>query len=1018
MSELLNIFESEHLTNVSNYSGVYDPQASYQKFDFVYNTGDGLFYYAREDMTVAGIVEISAASRFTLDPGGPMEDGVDTYYIYDNLNSPQEDEFFIGQNISISGSIEGSDGDYQIINIEKDFEVEIILGAENNLLSVMSATSLGDGWYESDWFFKPNLGETKEINVGQFYKNREDLIYHAFWGWTFVSLLGNQEKELWFFPQEIGMWFWAANSSLGSSNINENSFVYLGDSENSTLGPEGWTEWFGLKDYRMNAESEYYPFDLDGYSSAIVYLGERSNANIVTVDWNIGELEIDQSIYDSLPKFTYFRRRGSVKWIVLGQDAFLKNYKAIIKNNTDGNFYAMNDDSTFEQIEDPSIIVNNPPNQVVPGRTSLTKKTRIQIKGEGSVNSVKQYEPYGDNTITLSTYSKNITDNIDSWSQNLFFFDADYGSTVNFRANNHKYEYGNGYYILQPKNINSLTMEASLKFKNRTNRETNAIIHFLENHQGQHEQYDNTANLRYNQGIAGFRWDGNATFHPYDSTEVQSKKFTSSEWNHSLNFENSNDIDVKIRNLDSSILQKNNGLFVYPAEEYSDSEYYEKNDIVYSSVSKSFYYWSGDSSDAGRDPVEAQSSWTREDGYFKDTNPEYWTQDFFWKPSLGLNVNQKPRLNQIALGAGYTQTFNDGINESLLTLDLNFNNRSDSEARAILHFLEQHYGCIPFNFIPPAPYNTEQNFVCQEWSHTYNYKNNHSISAKFEQYPFNFSAQQYESSVTPSPEAEGELVFTSPLVMKVKDVGQELGLDTNFRARLLLKNIGDKPISLSTATLYNLQTNDDSSLFYILGQKNGNVPLIKKNADRQFQLPTNGAGGILSNDDGTINLYNKEVRLRKTFAEGMDGGYIFDVIEPGGQSFIQYNNGLIRDLSNKNITLQTDYFINTIFIQNQNNATSVLNGGEEAHMEIVFKGVNQSQLTYNLLYMTEPIKDDQGVIQTESEVGGSIVGTVLSGDDFNIAGTEISRYYSSSIVINSSSLYGPRSGSVKVYVNI
>ena len=156
--------------------------------------------------------------------------------------------------------------------------------------------------------------------------------------------------------------------------------LYILAIPNSTLGPEGWTEWFGLKDYRVNTDSQYYPFDLDGYSSAIVYLGEKLDANIVTVDWNNGELEIDQSTYDSLPEFTYFRRRGSVKWIVLGQDAFLKNYKAIIKNNTDGNFYAMNDDFTFEQIADPSIIVNNPPNQVAPDRTSLNKKTRIQIK--------------------------------------------------------------------------------------------------------------------------------------------------------------------------------------------------------------------------------------------------------------------------------------------------------------------------------------------------------------------------------------------------------------------------------------------------------------------------------------------------------------------------------------------------------------------------------------------------------------------------------------------------------------
>ena len=47
------------------------------------------------------------------------------------------------------------------------------------------------------------------------------------------------------------------------------------------------------------------------------------------------------------------------------------------------------------------------------------------------------------------------------------------------------------------------------------------------------------------------------SFHPYDNTEVQSKKFVCSDFSHSLNFENSNDITVKLRNLESSILQKN-----------------------------------------------------------------------------------------------------------------------------------------------------------------------------------------------------------------------------------------------------------------------------------------------------------------------------------------------------------------------------------------------------------------------------------------------------------------------------
>ena len=928
MSELLNIFESDHLTHVSNYSGVFDPDASYQKFDFVHNTGDGLFYYARNDMTQGGNIVIGEGDRFTLDPNGSTNNGSPTHYIYDEFNDVGG--FNVGQTLYISGSLNGSDGEYNILSIEENYEVEIILPAENNLFSVLDVQRLDNDWCESSWFFKANIGETNSINEPKFYAPDGSWVYSVFWGWIYISLSNNNEKEFWFYS-EIGggMWFWASSQFLGSSNVGSNSFIYLGESGDSTLGPNGWLEWFGV----------------DGY-------------------------------------------------------------KALVKNNSNNKFYGFTVNNSFEEIDDPSNVSNTPPTITLPDIVASPKKLKIEIQGVNTSTVIKEYEAYSENLLSISTVDKDITNNPDNWSKDLFFFDADYGSTVNFRTNNQKYEYGNGYYILQPKNINSLTMEASLKFKNRTNRETNAMIHFLENHQGQHEQYDNTANLRYNQGIAGFRWDGNATFHPYDSTEVQSKKFTSSEWNHSLNFENSNDIDVKIRNLDSSILQKNNGLFVYPAEEYSDSEYYEKNDIVYSSVNKSFYYWSGDASAAGKDPVEAQANWTRENGYFKDIHSEYWTRDFFWKPSLGLSVNQKPRLNQIALGAGYTQIFNDGINESLLMLDLSFNNRTDSEARAILHFLEQHYGCMPFNFTPPAPYDTEQNFVCQEWSHTYNYKNNHSISAKFEQYPFNFSAQQYESSVTPSVESQGELVFTSPFVMKVKDIGQELNIDTNFRGRLLLRNIGDQPITLSSANIIN------DSLFYILGQQGSNVPLVKKdlsNSDRQFILPAQDSSINLSNESGTINLYNKEIRLRKAFAEGVEGGYIFDVIEAGGQSFIQYNNGVIRDLTNKNITLETNYFINEQFIEN--NTTNILNGGEESYIEIVFKGVNQSDLSYNLLYMTEPAEN------VPSEQGGAIIGTVLNGDDFSVIGTEISRYYSTSIVIDSDSLYGSKSGEVKIYVN-
>lgn len=756
MSDLLETFESERLTHVSNYSGAFNSGASYQKFDFVYNTGDNLFYYAREDMVYGGGANLSGVNRFSLVPDGPYTSNGPSHYIVDSYNQLNEfgASFEVGQIINLEGSENDSDGLYKVLSVQQDV---LELNNDPTLTgSVLNVVGVG----------------ASEINV----------------------------LEL------------PSTNGLSISEVNESP------SENDLL-----------------------------------------------------------------------------------------------------------------------------------------------------------------------------------WARDLFFFDADYGSTVNFRANNQKYEYGNGYYILQPKNINSLTLEADLKFKNRTNREANAIIHFLENHQGQHEQDRPSANLKYSQGISGFRWDGASTFHPYDNTEIQTKKFYCSDFNHSLNFENSNDVTVKLRNLDSSILQKQNGLFVAPADEYSDTEYYEKNDVVYNVDNKRFYYWSGDSSAAGKAPTQSQANWTRADGYHKDTNTEYWTREFFWKPSVGLNINQKPRLNEIGMGRGYTQIYDDGINESLLTLDLQFNNRSDTEAYAILHFLEQRLGYLPFSFSPPAPYDKKQNFVCQEWSHTYNYKNNHSISARFEQYPFNLSDQAYDNAVGPPIESDGELLFTSPAIIKGKDIGEELSLNTSIRGRVVLRNVGDKAVTLYSATI----TPEEQVTFKILGQSGGDVPILKKqliSSDYEYVLPPYSASVDLRG--GTIDLNNKRIKLRKNFTGGLEGGYMFDLLDSPGGIFVQYNNGVIRSLDNPSEKIETNYFINEIFIQN--NKTNILDGGEEAYIEIVFEGVNRSDLLYNLI-------DENGNRIQNVDAGGSQGDIVLFAEN---------KYYNASLSISSSSKYGTKDGLVKVYVNV
>jgi phage-related protein len=746
MSDLDEIFQTQSLSQTSNYSGVYETGVSYQKFDFVYNTGDGLFYYAREDMAYGGGSYISGNNRLSIIPDGPYTNDGKSHYILDTYNqvSSLGATFEAGQIVVLEGSTGDNDGYYRVLSVQED------VAALNNDTTLTGAA----------------------INV--------------------IGLSASDEIE---------------NLELASANQLKLSEVNLSPEESDAL-----------------------------------------------------------------------------------------------------------------------------------------------------------------------------------WAKDLFFFDADYGSTVSFKANNYKYEYGNGYYILQPKNVNSLTFEVDLKFKNRTNREANAISHFLENHQGQHEGDKSSPNLQYSQGISGFRWDGNATFHPYDSNETQTKTFYSSEWNRSLNFENSNDLTVKLRNLDTSLLRKSEQLFVNKADTYSSTAFYEKNDVAFFQDNHKYYYWHSDSSASNKPPAQIQGTWTRENGAFTDTNTGYWTRDFFWKPSIGLSVSQKPRMQEFMLGAGYTQIYSDGINESLLNLDLQFNNRNDEEAYAILHFLEHHYGAIPFMFSPPAPYEGEKNFVCQEWSHTYNYKNNHSISARFEQYPFNYTAQQYDNQTAPPPQQPAEAAFITPFVMSEENVGEAIPASTILKKRMYIKNLGDFPLNINQITVSSLGGRSFSKLAGGAGVITGDLT----RDDHIYQLPTN--------QNLPFSLGGKFIKLSKVYTDGSEGGQAFIVVVDNGDGYVpdgtgagnvyfQNNKGQIKKGNESYV--DSSYFINTIFLSN--NASTTIAGKDEGYIDIVSTPDNNRSLA------------------------ASANRNLLTSAAINLSTTNPGIHYGN-IQISSNGIYSPINGLIKIYV--
>lgn len=770
MTEITELFKSENLTHITNYSGEYIPGNDYQQFDFIYYTGDGRFYYAKQDVIDGAGVFIQDNNRLSLIPNGPATSEGASHYILDTFGATDQvgSELKVGHVLNIQGSTGDNDGLYKIIDIQKDIQ------------------------------------------------------------------------------------------------------------------------------------------SLDGDTSI--------NGDLINVVSAGGEM-------------------------------------------------------------------NNP-------------------------------EPAGPNILTISAVNAVPSENSSFWTSDDFFFDADYGSSVNFRANNYKYEYGNGYYILQPKNINNLVFEADLQFKNRTNREANAIVHFLENHQGQHEQDKPSPNLKYSQGISGFRWDGNATFHPYDNTEVQGKKFYCSEWDHSLNFENSNDIKVKLRNLDTSILNKSVGLFIADIPDYSDTEYYEKNDIVLNPANQKYYYCKSDQTLAGQTITLEQENWSREFGYHKDVSTDFWSRDFFWKPSISLSVAQKPKMNEIGLGAGYTQIYRDGINNNLLSLDLQFNNRTDSEARAILHFLEQHYGAIPFQFNPPAPYESTKTFVCQEWNHVYNYKNNHSIRAKFEQYAINMSAQEVDALVTPIMPTAGELICKSPVVFSTKNVAEKITLNDKVKRRLYIENIGDTDVNVSKMIFFN-----DNVKFSILSQNNDNdCPLIIEddlfNDDYVFQLPP---GTYLP-----FGLNNKFVKMSKSYTEGVVGGDVFTVgtVTQNGfiadsyngfaDSYFQNNKGTITSIARtqsgeSGSSVNSNVFLVDNFIKN--NKTNIVPAGKRVYCYIVFEGENPDRFT--------------GLNSVDGESGSfdDIVFVDEEGNQDEVSLIESDQAYGSLLAISSDSVYEIVESLVSIYIS-
>jgi len=484
------------------------------------------------------------------------------------------------------------------------------------------------------------------------------------------------------------------------------------------------------------------------------------------------------------------------------------------------------------------------------------------------------------------------------WTKDHFIFDPDYGSSVEFKSELVEYNYGDGYNSYRPNGPNGLRATFKLKFSNRTNREANAILHFIENHLGQHEPGpEKKFQLDYNQGIDGFYMDGLSLFFPYLNTENLTRKFNCFEFDHEIETEDTHTINLSIFDNSSSILNRNDYMYLNRPDIYQADVMYKKNDVVYIEENNAYYYHIGDTTSLGDPPIVEDS-----DGNITSINHNIWTREFHWFASTPFNVSHKPDIVEFGgKNSSYTQYFPaHKVNQNLLEFSLTFSNRRAEEAYAILHFLESRLGCKSFLYTPPAPYNRKRRFICKEWKHTYEFQNSHTITAKFEQFALGQNTPLDDDEIDDigkdsSPEEDAKLVANQEINL---ESSYKPGASQKFYIRNIIEieNIGEKKAEEISVEIIG----DDSSKF-----SKSNLGTYAQTYQGKTMLSSpeghnNGESGVfLYRENNTIkaqdNLGRKSVvgssvlSSRTSGAPHLSSGFITQQTEldAGGKLFIE-----------------------------------------------------------------------------------------------------------------------------------
>lgn len=315
-----------------------------------------------------------------------------------------------------------------------------------------------------------------------------------------------------------------------------------------------------------------------------------------------------------------------------------------------------------------------------------------------------------------------------------FFAKPSYGATVDYEGLSYTTEYGDGYYNILNRSLNSLRATFSVNFDKRTDKEAKAILFCLEDSFNKGD--------RPSGGYSGIPW---TPFAPYN----QSGEFFVESFTHGYDTPDVNSVNTTFYNENVSLTNWKTLYIPYEntREQYFNGRPYFHHDAAFAKrastdslpllpAQSGWYYFTGE-----KHPDYTPATGIEGTRYNSPTGANsLWTKNnFYFEVNQGLQIPQNPRFTKQDLQNKYSVRFSDGINKNLLSFSADFKGRSDKEAQAMVHFLEHHQGVNLFNFTPPAPYDfTDKVFIAPRWKHQINFKDNNDINIEMREFPVDY----------------------------------------------------------------------------------------------------------------------------------------------------------------------------------------------------------------------------------------------------------------------------------------